>query len=158
MLMRHGKSSWDRPELADHERPLTPRGERAAARIGRFVAGAGFGPQLVITSTAVRARRTAALAAEAGGWQSDIVREPDLYSGGPEEVLDVVRAVDRPVERVLVVGHNPTWADLAGRLVGGASLRFPTAAVACIRFPEDRWDTVGSRAGELLWFVVPRLL
>jgi phosphohistidine phosphatase len=158
MLMRHGKSSWDLPYQKDHERPLAPRGEKAAAKIGRFLSAAGRRPDLVLTSTAVRARTTATLAAEAGGWRCHIVRAPELYSAGPEGVMDVVRDIETTVKQVLIVGHNPTWADLVSRLIGGGDFRFPTAAVACVQLPESSWSAVGSSCGELLWFVIPRLL
>lgn len=158
MLMRHAKSSWDLPYQSDHERPLARRGEAAAARIGRFLSAAGSRPDLVLTSTAARARSTATLAAEAGSWTCNIVRVPEFYGSGPDGVLEVLRDVEGAPQRLLIVGHNPTWADLVPRLVGGGALRFPTAAVACVRFREGVWSAVGSSPGELLWFVIPRLL
>lgn len=158
MLMRHGKSSWDLPYVADHERPLAQRGVKAAAKVGRFLSSAGFQPDLLLTSTAVRARTTASLAADAGGWGCDIVRIPEFYGSGVNAVLEVVRDIEGTPQRLLIVGHNPTWADLASRLIGGGDLRFPTAAVACVRFNEGAWSRVGSSRGELLWFIVPRLL
>jgi len=158
MLMRHGKSSWDLRYQSDHDRPLARRGEVAAARVGRFLSTAGSQPDLVLTSTAVRARSTATLAAEAGSWTCNIVRVPEFYSSGPDGVLEVLRDVEGAPQRLLIVGHNPTWADLASRLVGGANLRFPTAAVACVQFQGETWSAIGAAPGELLWFVIPRLL
>ena len=57
-LLRHAKSSWDDELLGDHERPLAPRGRKAAARIARWAAANGLRPDLVLCSTAVRARAT----------------------------------------------------------------------------------------------------
>ena len=85
-LLRHGKSDWGHG-VADHERPLTRRGEDAARRIGRLLAGIGQVPERVVSSTAVRARQTAQLAAEAGSWSPAVELEGDFYETGPERVL-----------------------------------------------------------------------
>ncbi len=89
-----------------------------------------------------------------------IVSGCSWFDGDKDEALEPIKLVDieTTVERVLIVGHNPTWADLVSRLIGGGDVRFPTAAVACVQLPESSWSAVGSSCGELLWFVIPRLL
>ncbi len=157
MLMRHGKSSWDGPWRSDHERPLAPRGERAAARMGRFLDRAGCQPMVIISSTAVRAIATARLAVEGGGWDCRVVSEERLYGGDPEVILDIVRSFDPAIACALLVGHNPTWEEMISLLIGGGNFRFPTAAVACLEF-EGAWSDVRRRHATLRWFVTPRLL
>ena len=111
----------------------------------------------VISSTAERAAATARLAAESGGWNCEVVLDPKLYDGGPNAVLEVARALDPTIEYGLIVGHNPTWAETTSLLVGGANLRFPTAAIACLDIEGD-WSAVRPSNAILRWFVTPRLL
>ena len=71
-LLRHGKSDWNAPYSTDHERPLKGRGVRAARTIGRFLAETDEEPDVIVSSSAVRALSTAELAAEAGSWRCEI--------------------------------------------------------------------------------------
>jgi len=158
LLLRHGKSDWSAPFGHDHERPLAARGRRAARRVGRFLTAAGWPPDRILTSPAVRARTTVELAAEAGGWSCPRRSAQALYDGGVAGVLDEVGAEASEAERLLLAGHQPTWSELVSRLAGGAEVRLPTAAVACLRFETESWAAVGDRSGELVWLVTPKLL
>ena len=157
MLMRHGKSNWDGSWTTDHERPLAPRGQRAAARMGRFLTDTGYQPMAVISSTAERATTTARLAAENGRWDCEVTLAPQLYEQGPEGVLEIVRNLDSTIGSALIVGHNPTWAETTSLLIGGAAIQFPTAAIACLDI-EGGWSDVRPGNAVLRWFVTPRLL
>jgi phosphohistidine phosphatase len=158
LLLRHGKSDWGSATGGDHERTLAPRGERSARLVGRYLARTGAVPELVISSTAVRARTTAELAIEEGGWVTRLELESGLYAASARAVLEVVRRVPDEVESLLLVGHEPTWSELGGALVGGASVRFPTAGLLCADLAEPSWRDVEPGCGELVWFVVPRML
>jgi phosphohistidine phosphatase len=126
--------------------------------MGRFLERIRQLPDLAITSSAVRARTTLELAAEGGGWKvpSEVTR--DLYGASPESVLARLQALDAGVESVLLVGHEPTFSELAGRLTGGSRVKFPTAALARIDFPVDDWRGLDFGRGILLWIVTPKLL
>lgn len=155
LIMRHAKSDWDAPFGHDAERPLAERGIRAAGRMGKFITDAGMTPDAAIASPAVRARTTLELAAQAGAWTCPIGVEPGIYGGSPGSILDLIRA--QVAETVIIVGHEPTWSTLTGRLIGTARVRFPTAAVACIGFVSP-WSATDFGRGELQWFVPPRAL
>lgn len=157
-LLRHGKSDWDASYQGDHERPLRRRGIRAARMMGRLLADADQVPDFALTSSAVRARTTTEIAAEAGEWGCPIRAEPSLYGAGPRHVLAEIQALPDDFETVLVAGHEPTFSALAGQLIGAAHVRFPTAAVARIEFPITKWSEVDWGRGTLIWFVTPRLL
>lgn len=157
LLLRHGKSDWGVP-VSDPERPLAGRGRKAAARMGRFLAASGEVPDLVITSPALRARDTLDRAARAGGWDVRLVVDEALYQSSPRELLSAIRGQDDCHERILLVGHEPTWSLLGAELCGGGRLRFPTAALARIDLAVERWAGVEPGAGELVWLVTPRLL
>lgn len=158
LLMRHAKSDRDRPELPDRERPLAPRGVRAATTLGIFLARGGWAPERVVTSPAERASATVRIAGEAGGWESPVASDPRLYEGDPHVMLGVVRELDDGAGRVLLCGHEPTWSELAAVLTGGGRVRMATAAVAAIAFDVGRWSEVAPGSGVLQWLVVPRLI
>lgn len=157
LLLRHGKSDWDAPggRDADAERPLNARGRRAAAAMGAFLTATGNTPDAAVTSPAVRARTTLELAAGAGGWGCPVRVVDDLYGGGPEAVLAVVRAEPAATGRLLVVGHEPTWSTTV-ELLTGAAVRFPTATLACVEL--DDWAGAAPGTGTLAWLVPPRLV
>jgi phosphohistidine phosphatase len=152
LLMRHAKSVRPAP-VPDRERPLAPRGERAAAAVGVALTRMGVAPDHVLTSPAVRAETTARRAAESGGWDAPIDVIDTLYGGGTRAVLDAMAAAP-PVERLMLVGHDPTWTDVVSSLAGGGRHRMVTAAVACIEVASLRRPVDGS----LLWMLDPRLL
>lgn len=158
LVMRHAKSDWGAAFETDHERPLADRGIRAARLMGRFLAEGGTVPDLVLSSTAVRALTTARLAAESGGWGCELVSTSDFYASDAETVLDVIHGVDDGVERLLIAGHEPTWSTLVTWLIGGGRVRMPTAAVACLDLPHGGWADLSPSSCELRWLVTPKSL
>lgn len=158
IFFRHGKSDWSADYEHDFERPLKKRGDKAARLMGEFLTRIEMEPDLIITSPAVRARTTAFLAGEAGGWRTPVQEATALYEGSPDRVLAVVRAADIAVNTLLIVGHEPVWSETVGRLIGQARLRFPTAAMACTEFDVNSWRDLSFGTGTLLWFVSPKLL
>jgi phosphohistidine phosphatase len=158
LVMRHAKSDWDAAFGNDHERPLTRRGTKAARRMGAWLSESDVVPDLVISSTAVRALTTVELAAEAGEWGCKIVTNRDLYTGDPETVLEAIREIDNSVDRLLIAGHEPTWSILVGRLIGRGEVKMPTAAVACLDLPEGGWIDLAPATCELRWLVTPKTL
>ena len=157
LVMRHAKSDWGQGADTDHERPLAPRGVKAARRMGRLLRETGAIPELVLSSTAVRALATAELAVKAGGWKCPIVAEDALYASDPDRVLEVVARVDDSVRRLLIAGHEPTSSELVRRLTGGV-VRMPTAAVACLDLAEGGWAELGPGRCTLRWLVTPKML
>jgi phosphohistidine phosphatase len=158
ILFRHGKSDWDASFASDHERPLAARGKTAARCMGRFLAQTDQVPDLAVSSSAVRARETLRLAAEAGDWDCPMRIDSALYETAPNAVLAWFDELDAPPDRLLLTGHEPTWSDLAGQLTGGALLRVPTGAMLRIDFAKERWSQVGFGDGELRWLVPPKVL
>jgi phosphohistidine phosphatase len=156
-LLRHAKSSWGDPELPDHDRPLAPRGERAAALIGEHLRSAGIAPALVLCSSAVRARETLDRVAPEG----ELRIEPELYGAEEHDLLERVRLLPSRVESVMLIGHNPGLQELALLLAGqGEALadlhrKFPTAALVTLGF-EGEWDQLGPGVARLEGFVRPR--
>ena len=149
-VLRHAKSSWDDPALADHDRPLAPRGRRNAAALAEHVAQERIVPALILCSTALRARETLAALLPALDGESEIRLEDDLYGASAEGLLARLRTVPEAATSVLLVGHNPGLEDLVGRLAGDeAPERLPTAALATIESGEA-WGSLGESRSRLL--------
>ena len=157
LLLRHAKSSWDDASLADHDRPLAPRGRSAAKRIRAYVCREQIPIALVLCSSARRARETLDLVAPPG----TIRIEPELYGATSAELVERLRRVPDEVPAVMVIGHEPAIGDLAVRLTGPeselANRKFPTAALATLTFIEP-WSTLRPDHAELAAFVRPREL
>ena len=162
-LLRHAKSSWDDPLLADHERPLAPRGREAAARIAVALARKRPRPAIVLCSSAVRARQTLAAVAPAAGASADVRTLDTIYGASAGELLELLRQLPDRVAAVLVVGHNPGMQDLAIELTGDgdpAVLRrlhekFPTGALATLA-TDGTWAELAPGRARLESLIRPR--
>ncbi len=163
LLLRHAKSSWDDPALDDHERALSPRGERAAALVGAWLAQREQPPSLVLCSSARRTLQTLEGIRPALGAGLRVQVERGLYLASPETLLARLAQVPDDEASVLLIGHNPGIEQLAQALVkdgdheaiGRISRKFPTAAVAVVALRGQRWAEV-ARGGTLEAFVRPR--
>ena len=151
--MRHAKSDWDADFESDHDRPLNERGIHSARLMGRVLAGRALAPDLVISSTAVRARTTAELAVEAGGWDCAIRLDRDLYESGPGGVL-AAASMAPDVRSLMLVGHQPTWSVLVMELTGEA-VDMKTAAVAVVETGVDTWSGLTGAEGKLVEALFP---
>jgi len=158
LVLRHAKSSWDDPSLDDHERPLNARGERDAPRMGRLLRKQRLSVELIISSDALRARLTAQAVADAIGYRGQILLDARLYHASVTDILAVLRSAVEHVTTALIVGHNPGLEDLVARLTGEPE-GLPTAALAQIALPIDRWrDLTTSTRGRLVGLWRPKEL
>jgi phosphohistidine phosphatase len=158
LLLRHGKSDWGATYEQDHDRPLADRGQLSSRLVGRFLASVGPLPERAITSSALRARSTLELAMKAGSWSAPTLVSRDLYQSDPQTILKLIQKQDDSLSNLMLVGHNPTWETLAALMIGGGGLRFPTAAVARIKFTEESWKQIQFGQGTLSWLVTPKIL
>ena len=158
ILFRHGKSDWEAPFANDHERPLAGRGKDAARCMGRLLSQTRQVPDLAVSSSALRARDTLHLAARAGHWKCPIRIESSLYESSPSAVLGWVKNLEENPECLLLTGHEPTWSELAGRLIGKAVVRVPTAAMLRIDFEAETWQHLEFGSGELRWLLPPKVV
>lgn len=138
LLMRHAKSSWKDPTLADHDRPLNARGREAAPRMARWLATKGPRPALILSSTALRARDTALAVMAAFDPAPPLCLEAGLYHAEPPALRARLCALDQAVDCVLLVGHNPGLEALLTELLGRPE-RLTTANVAWLELAVERW-------------------
>ncbi len=158
LVLRHAKSDWNVSYDSDHERPLNKRGEKSARALGCFLARLGQMPDRILTSTALRARTTVEIAAEAGAWPSAIVATADLYDTSAESVLELLRHQEDSCESLMFAGHEPTSSDFVGRLAGDAKVKMVTASIARVDLAVQSWSEVEWGYGTLAWLVTPKLL
>ncbi len=167
LLLRHAKSAWGDLDLDDHERPLTPRGAKAAPKMGAYLMRRGYAPSLVLCSDAVRTRATCALVIpELGPPVPHVETLGQLYLAAPVTILDIVRNIDDTHTCALIIAHNPGLHALALTLTGQGdknaikqmSIKFPTAALAVLTFAGESWQDVAPAIGRLDDFQVPREL
>jgi phosphohistidine phosphatase len=164
LLLRHAKSSWETPELADVDRPLAPRGKEAAPRLARLMAKKGWRPDLVLCSQAERVRETWQLMAPVLGEGIPCKTLRTIYLGAPSQLLATLRRADKEAKTLMLIGHNPGLGALAASLSGGGpkkslekmSNKFPTGALAVIDFDLDDWSGVMPGGGRLEAFVRPK--
>lgn len=162
-LLRHAKSSWDDPDLADSDRPLAPRGRKATGRIAKWAREHDIRPKLVVASSAARARETLS-AVLPGLGEPEVWVEDALYGAGSDSLLERVQALPDEAEEAMLVGHNPGLADLLlllaepGALRERAAAKVPTGALATLDADVERWSDVRPGRAVLVSFVVPQEL
>ncbi|PSQ95824.1 MAG: hypothetical protein BRD55_09370 [Bacteroidetes bacterium SW_9_63_38] len=156
-ILRHADAEGRAQYDDDHDRSLTAEGERAARRLGRFLAATDQCPEQCITSTAVRARRTTDLVAEGGDWDLPLRSANALYKAQPADVLDEMQAVDPNVQAILLVGHEPAWSATVSSLLGSANVSLSPGT--CVRVDTKKaWNDIRFGSGVLRWMVPPSLL
>jgi phosphohistidine phosphatase len=161
LLLRHAKSAWPE-DVADHDRPLAGRGRGDAPAIGRWLRKAGYVPDLVLCSTARRARETWQLAEEKLGSKPPTTFERRVYGAGSSELLALARETPADVRTLMIVGHEPTMSDLTlelarpepGEALEKVQDKFPTAAIAVLTFTSG-WPELAPGQARLDEFVTP---
>lgn len=139
LVLRHAKSSWKDTSLEDHDRPLNKRGKKTAPLMGKLIKDEKLVPDLIISSTALRAKTTAEAVAKASKYPGSIQLDSRLYLAGIHAMIRILQEIPPgTVDRVMLVGHNPGQEDLIRQLTDHDE-RFPTAALAQIELPIERW-------------------
>lgn len=155
-LIRHAKSSWDEPWSRDHDRPLAPRGLKAAPIMGKRLSKKDIFPDLIISSTAERAKETAILIAkELGTTDQKIVLESMLYHAPPSTYLNVIRQQTESIQTLFLVGHNPGMTDLIQNL--GVDLdNLPTAGICGFTCLAKTWKEFSKENCRFIFIDYPK--
>jgi phosphohistidine phosphatase len=165
ILLRHAKSAWP-DDVADHERPLAPRGRRDAPAAGKWLRKSEHVPDRVLCSTARRARETWQLAEEKLGAHPQTTFEDRVYGAASTQLLDLARQISADVRTLLIVGHDPAMQELTLELaseetghagaeaLGRVRAKYPTAAIAVLSF-SGGWAELGPGQARLADFVAP---
>lgn len=163
-VLRHAKSSWDDANLDDFDRPLNPRGWKAARRVGTELEKRKMKFDLALASPAARVRETIDGFIEGYGQPDFEIRfEPKIYEASVETLLDMIRELPERITAPLIVGHNPGLERLVVELTqagdkfrDSVAEKFPTAAVAVVEFAAVRWANVRSGSGKIAELILPK--
>lgn len=166
IIFRHAKSSWADASLEDFDRPLAPRGEKAAPLMGAYLAQHGLLPDLIFCSASQRTRQTLALASTAWSAQPETIFDDDLYHATVPALMKAIKAAPDEKRHLMVIGHNPGLQSLLLELIGsgspegrsGIAHKFPSGAVAVLTFDVDRWAGIQPGSGHLNMFMTPHQL
>ena len=137
-LLRHAKAGWGEPGIADHDRPLDPAGVAACANVARYLEAAKVEPDLILCSSAVRARNTMLAILPGLPQRPRSAIEEGLYLAPVTELLDRLSALD-DVGSVMLIGHNPGLEDLI-QVLTSRSVTLPPAGLATLTAEGDRSD------------------
>jgi phosphohistidine phosphatase len=160
-LLRHAKSSWKEPGLDDHDRPLNKRGRQSAKIMAKYLSRAEIKPDLVICSTATRAKQTLDPIVKA--INPKIILERKVFEGAQQELWKQLWNIPKGTKSVLLIGHNPALQNLALELsetdkpLPFANQKFPTGAMASFRF-HGGWRALEPHAAELISFITPKTI
>lgn len=156
-LVRHAKSSWSNPGLADFDRPLNRRGERDAPEMGRRLEERKVLPHLLLSSPANRALATARIiAGKIGCDPADVATDSALYHADTSGLLKIIREQDDTLNAVMIFGHNPGLTDLATLLSGKYFENIPTCGILALEFRVSAWEQIREKQGEVVFYDYPK--
>jgi len=144
ILLRHAKSSWKDSSLSDHDRPLNKRGKRTAPIMGKRLLNKSIQPQLIISSTAKRALKTASIVANAIDYPTNRIESTRrLFHAWPDDILQVASECNNSINVLMLVGHNPGTTDLANQLLESHYFyNVPTAGLVTLEININNWKTI----------------
>lgn len=163
-LLRHAKSDWSDPFLADHDRPLNKRGRSAAHNIGKYLKLKNIQPDLITCSSAVRTQETLACFQEKAELTSHIKYDSILYGASADQILAVIQCQPPEVSSLMIIGHNPGIEDIALNLTGTDPSnqlpniydKVPTGSLITYEFGVNSWAHISLKSGTLTSFVRPK--
>ena len=156
-LIRHAKSSWKSDAPNDFERPLAKRGKREAPLMAKVLEAKGVFPDMILSSLAKRAKKTAKIFAERLGYPtSGISYRPEIYEAMADDLLRLIKSTDDRIDRLFLVGHNPGLTELANQLTPVHIDNLPTSGIFAVEFDVDSWSEITPHSGEMLFFEFPK--
>lgn len=158
VIARHAKSDWA-TGLPDHDRPLNARGKADSPKMARALKALEFMPDLILSSSAVRARTTAETIAKGISYTGEVRIDPKLYETGHGMIVGMLQNLPSDVHQVMIFGHNPILENLAAYLLQmSATITIPTSGMVAIETPIREWSSLKPGDCSLLWFLIPKLL
>ena len=139
LMLRHARSILKSQNLSDHARPLDELAKQDALDMGKLLRNKDLIPDLIISSTALRAKTTAELVAKGGSYQGEIVLEQSLYQAKSKDYLKIIQGLSEKYTCVLLVGHNPTLEETIGLLAGSSGVKMTPCALAPLNISTEKW-------------------
>jgi len=158
ILFRHGQAGWGNNIFGkDYDKPLTSIGIKDAEKMGKYLSTMKSIPDLIISSTANRAKTTMEIAYNSGNWESIINFETEIYGGNPNFLLELINKQNNKYDSICIVGHEPNFSNFISLTTGKYKI-FNTASMAKIDFETKQWKEVNFKKGCLDWLINPRKL
>lgn len=156
-LIRHAKSSWRKPELSDFQRPLNNRGQKDAPFMGKRLKKFDVKPDIIISSPANRALKTAKIIAQEIQFSRDkIIKKISIYEGTLSDLIKLINNFDNSLNRVMLFGHNPDITSCANYFCNYHVENIPTCGIYCIEFQINSWKKIREKSGTFSFFDYPK--
>ena len=158
ILFRHAKSDWDATYSSDHQRPLNKRGIKASKLMGSYLAKINEIPDLIISSSALRALQTMENAISAGKWESEITVKKEVYHASVSTLINLIKRTKSIYSNICIVGHEPTFSYFLKSITDESVFKFPTATMAKVVLRFENWNNFDDKLSKLLWIKKPKEL
>ena len=158
ILFRHGKANLDKDFSSDHNKTLTPHGIKGAKKMGQYLSQNNEIPDLVISSTAIRAKSTAKLALKTGKWTCPLSFNEIIYTGSTNDLLTIIQEQDDAFNSICIVGHEPKFSNFINHSTNNEQTKFPTGSMAKINFDILKWKFTEFKFSNLDWLISPKEL
>ena len=156
-IVRHAKSSWADASLNDFDRSLNSRGQKDAPLMGKVFKKNNILPDLILSSPASRAFKTALIISEKIGYpEKKISKEDELYHGNAKDFINIINNVGNNINTLMIFGHNPGFTNLINILSNFDLPNLPTCACVGIEFTVDDWKAVSAGTGRVIYFEYPK--
>jgi len=158
-IMRHGKSSWEDFSVDDHNRVLLEEGIKKTNKVANYLKSMNVKPNLILSSTAVRALETSKLvASKLGNTEEEVKTSKKIYHAVAEDIFDELYGLDNSIDFVMIFGHNPTFTDFINLFNKPEIYNLPTSGVAAISFKTDKWEEIANSNFKVEFVVTPKIL
>jgi phosphohistidine phosphatase len=156
-LLRHAKSSWDDPLISDFDRPLNKRGKSEAVVMGKFMKANGINPELIVSSSAKRARKTAKRISREIKYPKDkIIQEDTIYEATVRKLLEIIIRLNDKYSEVMLIGHNPGFSNLAAVFTDSEMPGdITTCGLLAIDFDIASWKDITKSHGVKMFYYYP---
>lgn len=156
-IIRHAKSNWDNAAHHDIERPLAERGEKDAQLMGKILAKNHVLPDIIFSSPALRAFTTARIISDEINYDKNKLHiGNELYFGNEDAIIRLIQSFDTKAETAFIVGHNPTFSNLAAALCDTFHAEMPTCGIVGLEFNAGSWKQIEKGAGKLALYDYPK--
>ncbi len=160
-IVRHAKSSWEDFSVSDHDRDLLDKGIKRTVKVAEYLRKRDEIPELIISSSAKRALKTAGLLAEHIGYPVENIQiSPSLYGCDEDDIFSELYGLPDSINSVMIVGHNPAFTDFANYFLKNKHQIFnlPTSGVVAVSLKTKHWNKIHDAKSKLLFKAFPKEL
>jgi phosphohistidine phosphatase len=158
-ILRHAKSSWDYPDLSDHDRPLIEKGKKRTKKIIDFLKANSVSLDFIISSTARRAAETAEYVAKGCNYPADEIKyDPTLYHANSEGIFKQFLDLSDDFQSVMLIGHNPAFTNFVNHFLQPPIDWLPTSGVVCLQFETNKWEHIKEAPFVVGFVTFPKLI